>query len=1280
MANLILVVDDDALMRMQLRELLQYAGYEVVEANNGKEALAVYVQLQPDMVLLDALMDEVDGFTCCAQLRSLPKGKSTPILMVTGLADQISVEQAFAAGATDYITKPIHWQVLQQRVHRMLEAKRTMEELLAQTEQAKRREAQLVIALEAAQMGIWDWDIVTNAVTWSDKKESLFGLKKNSFEGTYDAFMRCVYPQDRDLVSDAVREAVDKRKEYDIEFRAVLPNGRIRWIASRGVVFRDVSGVAVGMSGVDMDITKRKQFEAALEVYANRQALVAELSQLALAGIDLIVLLEQAVNFIAVSLDVDYCKVLKLLPDGNNLLVQAGIGWHEGIVGSAIVSTQMDSQAGYILSKSEPVVVDDFATETRFTRPQLLTDHNVISGISLVIHGKDRAFGILGAHATTPRNYSRDEVYFLQAIANVLATAIERKHTETALLESQTRLKLINIISTSITSGMSVNQIIEITVSQISQSFPMLRVAYSTIDAKGILSVLYSIEPEEMPAITGLVSDLNIVDEYLQALRRCQPVIVADVTSDPRLAPIASSMVAEKIRAVLDVSLKHSEQLVGLLCFDSPLPRQWSDSEIVTLKEAADYLAVAIREALAQQERSEVVKALQESEQRWQLAVQGTNDGIWDWNVINNEVFFSTRWKEMLGYTEDEISGNLEEWTARIHPDDIGWVRQEIEDHFAKKTPFYIAEHRIRCKDGSYKWILNRGQARWDGQGNVIRMAGSHTDITERKLAEERLRQSEERFQIMARATNDAVWDWDLLSNRVWWNESVQTLFGYSVAEARANATWWRDRIHPDDRRRIAADMQAVIDSGMQVWANEYRFQRADQTFAYIFDRGYVVHDPTGKPVRMIGAIMDISERKRVQEELQRQNMRSQLFADFTLKIRQSLQIDEILNTSVTEVQKLLHSDRVLILRLRSDSSVVAVQEATVPGLPSLLGRDINDPCFSDEYVEKYRLGSISAIANIETANIQPCHAEFLQKFSIKANLVVPILLKNKLWGLLIAHQCSQPRDWTDWEVALLRQLGDQIGIALAQAKLLEQETLQREELARSNEELQQFAFIASHDLQEPLRKIKAFGDRLKSTCHDALSEPGRDYLGRMQNAAERMQALIDDLLTLSRVTTRAQPFTPANLQKIAEEVLSDLEIRISQTEAKIELAYLPTINADPLQMRQLLQNLIGNALKFHRSQTVPIVRIYSQMISAENETQLCQLVVEDNGIGFDEKYCDRIFQVFQRLHGRSEYEGTGIGLAICRKIVERHQGSIIAQSKIGQGAKFIVTLPMVGA
>jgi PAS domain S-box-containing protein len=242
----------------------------------------------------------------------------------------------------------------------------------------------------------------------------------------------------------------------------------------------------------------------------------------------------------------------------------------------------------------------------------------------------------------------------------------------------------------------------------------------------------------------------------------------------------------------------------------------------------------------------------------------------------------------------------------------------------------------------------------------------------------------------------------------------------------------------------------------------------------------------------------------------------------------------------------------------------------------------------------------------------------------------------------------------------------------------------QSHELARSNAELEQFAYVASHDLQEPLRKIQAFGDRLRSECGEHVSDRGLDYLVRMQNAAARMQTLINDLLSLSRVKTRTQAFAPVDLGEVIRAVLSDLEARTEQLGARVEVGELPTIHADPVQMAQLLQNLIGNALKFHRKQEAPVVKVHAELIDGQERRvngngvpELCRILVEDNGIGFDEKYVGRIFQVFQRLHGRGEYEGTGVGLAICRGIAERHGGSITAKSAPDQGAKFIVTLPV---
>lgn len=237
--------------------------------------------------------------------------------------------------------------------------------------------------------------------------------------------------------------------------------------------------------------------------------------------------------------------------------------------------------------------------------------------------------------------------------------------------------------------------------------------------------------------------------------------------------------------------------------------------------------------------------------------------------------------------------------------------------------------------------------------------------------------------------------------------------------------------------------------------------------------------------------------------------------------------------------------------------------------------------------------------------------------------------------------------------------------------------------LEQSNRELQDFAFVASHDLQEPLRKIQAFGDLLHYEYGAYLPEPAQEYLHRIQNAAARMKTLINDLLAFSRVTTKAQAFVSVNLNEIIQDILIDLETHIQQVAAQIEVGHLPTIDADPLQMRQLFQNLLSNSLKFHHADRIPHIKLHAEILALQSsldknaETRVCQIMIQDNGIGFDEKYLHKIFTIFQRLHYRDEYEGTGIGLAICRKITDRHGGSITASSIVGEGATFIVTLPI---
>jgi signal transduction histidine kinase len=280
--------------------------------------------------------------------------------------------------------------------------------------------------------------------------------------------------------------------------------------------------------------------------------------------------------------------------------------------------------------------------------------------------------------------------------------------------------------------------------------------------------------------------------------------------------------------------------------------------------------------------------------------------------------------------------------------------------------------------------------------------------------------------------------------------------------------------------------------------------------------------------------------------------------------------------------------------------------------------------------------------------------------------------------------------EYTQGEFGILNQSIDEMAEALAkrEQERKEAEAAIREyadSLERSNRDLMDFANITSHDLQEPLRKISTFTDMLLTRHADNLDAQGKDYLQRIRNSAGRLQSLIIDLLTFSRISTKTQPTEQVDLGSILNQVLTDLELQIEQTNATVNVCDTPLIYADPVQMHQLFLNLISNGIKFHKPDTTPIVEVASSLKTGQAEPEngrildgtFYEIKVTDNGIGFNEKYLDRIFQPFQRLHQRDEYEGTGMGLAICRKIVERHGGNITAKSKPGQGATFIVEIPV---
>lgn len=383
----------------------------------------------------------------------------------------------------------------------------------------------------------------------------------------------------------------------------------------------------------------------------------------------------------------------------------------------------------------------------------------------------------------------------------------------------------------------------------------------------------------------------------------------------------------------------------------------------------------------------------------------------------------------------------------------------------------------------------------------------------------------------------------------------------------------------------------------------------------------------------------------------------------------------------------------------------------------------------SNEEVTKKLEGNADLIRHLEAGSgiiIQEDMSAAISEGSAQAvrdlrpfegKIAVPFLVEGRLESILIMGEKLSGDVYTDEDINLLRTISSQAAISLKNAKLYEElekkvddrtaelsmankklrneikERIKSEkelkrfayELERSNRELEDFTKIVSHDLQEPLWKVKLFGDRLKAEYSDGLGKKGEECMDIMYRSITRMQQLINDLLALSCVTIRAQPNSSVDLNSVVGEVLVDLEMRIEEVKARVEIDTLPVIEADPSQMRQLFQNLIGNALKFHSESRSPVIKISSRITEADSMkvdldcsvSKLCTVWVEDNGIGFDEAYLDYIFGVFQRLHGREEYHGTGMGLAICRKIIERHGGNITATSREGEGSIFIVNLPV---
>ncbi|WP_066426698.1 diguanylate cyclase domain-containing protein [Anabaena sp. 4-3] len=478
--------------------------------------------------------------------------------------------------------------------------------------------------------------------------------------------------------------------------------------------------------------------------------------------------------------------------------------------------------------------------------------------------------------------------------------------------------------------------------------------------------------------------------------------------------------------------------------------------------------------------RKQTEAALKASEERWQFALEGNGDGVWDWNAETGEIFFSRRWKEMLGFAEDEIDSNLSAWEQLLHPDDKTRVYQEIQKHFRGETQQYVSEYRVRCQNGTYKWILDRGKiVTYTNKGVPLRLIGTHTDITERKWMEEALRESEARYRSVITTMAEGIVLQQADGQIITCNQSAERIMGLTPDQMMGRAlidSRWR-AIHEDGSPFPGEDYPAIVTlrTGKPQFNVVMGVHQPDGNLVWIsINSQPLFYLQQSQPYAAVVSFTDITMQKQAEKALKRQVRRERTIHAIAQNIRQSLDLEQILNTTVAEVRQFLQTDRVVIYRFNANWSGVVITESVASEFLAIREMEFTDSYFVETQGGTYHQGQVNVVSDIDKANFTPCHLELLQKLQVRAKLVVPILQQQQTWGLLIAHHCSAPRQWQPFDIELLTQLATQLAIAIQQSELHEQ-------LQIANQHLQNLALI---DQLTQLANRRCFDQHLNHEWH----------------------------------------------------------------------------------------------------------------------------------------------------------------------------------------------------
>ncbi|HEY6953624.1 MAG TPA: PAS domain S-box protein [Flavisolibacter sp.] len=640
-------------------------------------------------------------------------------------------------------------------------------------------------------------------------------------------------------------------------------------------------------------------------------------------------------------------------------------------------------------------------------------------------------------------------------------------------------------------------------------------------------------------------------------------------------------------------------------------------------------------------ERKKVERSLRESEERFRALVTASSDVVFrmsaDWSEMKE-----LHGRGLLPDTEEPTTDWMEKYIGLA---DRAPMLEAINKAMQSKSIFEL-EHQVVQADGSLGWTFSRAVPILDDKGDIIEWFGAASDVTERHRTFVELKESEEEFRTMANSIQNLAWIADAEGWIYWYNERWYEYTGTNFKEMEG---WgWQKVHHPDHLDHITEFVKAA-------WNDDKPFElmfplrRFDGEYRWFLTRAFPVKNEEGKVYKWIGTNTDIDEQIERERELKLAKEQLELtFANVPSGIF-------LMNTE----GQFLYVNELAARQLGYHTATELLKE-------------------KDVFKVRERVENFYEVFNAKGKPLS--NREFSSAISIQTQQVAEVLSKHihkETGAVQWLRSKSTPLFDEDGKMILILTTSTDVTAEQSFTENLGKEVEQRtKELVRSNEVLQRFAHIASHDLKEPVRKISTFISRLEEELKESLTPGTKAYFDRVYYSTERMFSLIDGILNYSKVDAERDSFAVVNLDRLLKGVEADLEVALLQKNGIITNDELPSIEGIEILLRQLFYNLIYNAIKFSKPD-VPLKISVTHTVEERAQKQWVQICIADNGIGFEQEHAEKIFEIYARLHSRNVYEGTGIGLALCKKIVERHGGVIWAEGKPGEGANFFVKLPV---